>query len=59
MEYATKQTAAKDADMYECDDDAGEGPAFLKDGKDLSTRQNVRRPQPAKMDAKVDDMIFM
>ena len=36
-----------------------DGPAFLKEGKDLSGIQNVRRPPAPYLDPAKDDLIFM
>jgi hypothetical protein len=36
-----------------------EGPAFLKEGKDLSGRINVRRAPPPRIEPQTDDFIFM
>ena len=39
--------------------DGDEGPAFLKDGADLSTTTNIRRPHASSVDASKQDFIFM
>jgi hypothetical protein len=37
----------------------GGGPAFLKEGPDLSGRSNIRRPPAPHINAKEDDFTFM
>lgn len=41
------------------EEEMDEGPAFLKEGKDLSGRINVRRAPPPRIDPQTDDFIFM
>lgn len=36
-----------------------EGPSFLKEGKDLSGQQSVRRPAAAPLNPAKDDFVFM
>jgi hypothetical protein len=45
--------------MYEQDDDDGSDRAFLKEGKDLSGKNSVRRPPVQPFDPQKDDFIFM
>ena len=40
-------------------DENGGGPAFLKEGPDLSGRTNVRRPAAPHINPKTDEFTFM
>jgi hypothetical protein len=48
-------SSAEEEDKYEMD----EGPAFLKEGKDLSGHQSVRRPPAININPAKDDFVFM
>jgi len=45
--------------MYEQDGDDGSDRAFLKEGKDLSGKNSVRRPPVQPFDPQKDDFVFM